>query len=221
MLLQTAEALAECGTAVEVRATITPHSVDRLPDIVAYACHQLHAKTVRLEPRFGNDGWEREHIQVFVEGLSLARNVSRSCDAECIYAGLRPTEIHGPYCDVSRQVLRLLPNGVVSTCFLGDSAGLGSSVSAEVGRYDATQDNVILTPIESCGFKNSRRQFPMNATSAPQFFTVCGVAPPGVPLRENNSTRTVSAVVCTENCLSTGLSNACRQMISKRVRRFL
>ena len=167
VLLQTAEALAECGTAVEVRATITPHSVDRLPDIVAYACHQLHAKTVRLEPRFGNDGWEREHIQVFVEGLSLARNVSRSCDAECIYAGLRPTEIHGPYCDVSRQVLRLLPNGVVSTCFLGDSAGLGSSVSAEVGRYDATQDNVILNADRIVWFQEQQAAIPDECNKCP------------------------------------------------------
>jgi uncharacterized protein len=143
-LLQTAQTLAQYGIPVEVRATVTPDSVDLLPDIAAYACHALHADTVRVEPRFGDQDWPAPIAASFAKAFLSAASLARSCGAELVYAGLRLTEIHGPYCDTSRQVLRLLPDGAVSACFLGETAGLGGSVPAEVGRYRAKPGGVVL-----------------------------------------------------------------------------
>src|ERR1039458_3385491 len=72
-----AEALADAGARIEVRCTITPNSIDRQADIVAYAHTHLHASTIRFEPLFQTTEWDEASITEnafrFVRGFLAAR----------------------------------------------------------------------------------------------------------------------------------------------------
>ena len=139
-IVRTARILAQFDIPVEVRATIMPENVKYLTDVVAYACHALHARCVRVEPRFGESGWRPDDARHFADQFQLAAVEAQSCEAELLYAGLRPTEIHGSYCDTSRDVLRLLPNGNVSACFLGETS---DGASTQIGRFESETGRLV------------------------------------------------------------------------------
>jgi uncharacterized protein len=117
-----ARIIRDAGASVEVRSTITPEIVDRQAEIVSYLYRDIGASTVRLLPvycsrrrsesQFGTDDADR-FVTHFLEAQDMAASLGRSL----IFSGVRPNELHGPYCDVLRNVLRLTSDGTATACF--------------------------------------------------------------------------------------------------------
>ena len=139
ILAQAAAAIRQAGGHLEVRATVLPGTVHRLPESVAYFMRELGAARIRIEPVYGDRapvfmpveaGWFVEH---FLEAQQAALNAG----CEVTISGVRLPEVHGPYCDVLRDTLRLTPGGTATSCFYevdGDAAHIAENA---IGRYDA------------------------------------------------------------------------------------
>lgn len=120
---RTARIVTRIGTPFIVRATITPETVHNQSDIVRYLHQHLGAIGIRFEPVYRGDGDPRpafrvEDAEPFATAFLAAQRSAWAAGVDLSLSGVRPDEIHGPYCHVLRDVLQLTPDGGVSACFL-------------------------------------------------------------------------------------------------------
>jgi len=126
LLERTARILREEGARFYVRATITEASLHRQTEIAAYICQQLSPEEMRFEPIYLGGrtiaGLDVHQAGEFVTHFLAARAVARGYDIALSSSGSRPGSIHGPYCNVFRQVLNLVPGDVATACFKASDA---------------------------------------------------------------------------------------------------
>ena len=115
-----ARAFIEAGGALAARSTITPATRDRQVEIVEYLVMELGVRDIRFEPVFvaGEQGFAPDDARAFASGFLAARARAASLGAALSYSGVRLDELHGPFCETSRNVLRLVPGNWASACFL-------------------------------------------------------------------------------------------------------
>lgn len=123
---RTAAILREGGAHFHVRATITPATVTRQRDVVAYAIKVLRPAEVRLEPVYDNPsrmpGLMAEDAPAFVQGFLEARRYGAEQGVPVTTSLSRPGERHGPYCNVLRHVVNLAPGDFATGCFVESRA---------------------------------------------------------------------------------------------------
>jgi radical SAM protein with 4Fe4S-binding SPASM domain len=145
-VLRSAEVMRKEGAQLEIRATITPATVDRQQEIIDYLVRKLDVKTVRFEPEYRLDGKDRipqnpEHwAQCFLE----ARRAAAALGTELSFSGIRLDEHHGPYCNTLRQTLHLTPDGWITACFLcvdGENPAYSNRI---IGLFDREENRFIL-----------------------------------------------------------------------------
>ena len=149
IIKRTARILRQEGVAYTIRATITPHIVERQAEIVAYFHEYLGAEDLRFEPVYevrGNEqrGFQPADAEQFVEHFLQAQQEARSRGITLSFSGLRPEELHGPYCDVGRQVLHLNPDGTATACPFSVNGRGHPDSSLVVGAFDAKRDEFVL-----------------------------------------------------------------------------
>jgi sulfatase maturation enzyme AslB (radical SAM superfamily) len=139
LLERTARIVRQEGTPFQVRATITRSSLHRQADIANYLCQQLSPREIRFEPvyrggRADSDAqFDAHHAGEFVTHFLEARKVARGYGIPLSISGSRPDSIHGPYCNVFRQVLNLVPGGVATACFKAADASQARARGAAMG----------------------------------------------------------------------------------------
>ncbi len=119
---RTARALVEAGARFSVRTTITPETLARQAEVVAYLHRSLGATHMRFEPVYGVRGtlapqFRPEDAPAFVEHFLEAQREARARGCELQYMGVRLEERHGPHCDVLQDALHVLPDGTLTACF--------------------------------------------------------------------------------------------------------
>lgn len=114
---RTARCVHAAGRPLHIRVTITPATVDRQAEIADYVCRRLRPQAVHVEPVYGPGGFDADQAPAFVSGFLEGRAVARSLGVSWTTSGSRPDEIHGPYCQVFRDVLHLVPGGAATACF--------------------------------------------------------------------------------------------------------
>lgn len=149
IVARTARVLAQIGAPFVARATITPETVHHQAAIVHYLHESLGARAIRFEPvyRAGGHpgtGFVPEDAASFVEAFLAARRLAARLGCELDLSGARLGEIHGPYCNVLRDVLQLTPDGGVSACFLStngrDAPGRATSLGQVMRRAGLVLD---------------------------------------------------------------------------------
>jgi sulfatase maturation enzyme AslB (radical SAM superfamily) len=131
---------------LHVRATITYESVNRQEEIAEYICHLLHPQEIHVEPvYFGGRADEKSHLepeqaQEFVDHFFNAKAVAQSYGISWLSSGSCPGEIHGPYCNVFRDVLNLIPGDGATACFKMTNTDSARSVNVLIGEYDQGRD---------------------------------------------------------------------------------
>lgn len=133
---RTARVLADTRGRFQVRATITPETVDRQAEIVAYLHETLRATELRFEPAYRAGGFRPEHAQRFVERFLEAQLEARARGCDLSISGTRLDEIHGPYCDVLRHTLHLLPDGSATACFFCTDGRSAEAAQHRIGGWD-------------------------------------------------------------------------------------
>jgi radical SAM protein with 4Fe4S-binding SPASM domain len=109
----------EKGGRFDIRATITRETMMLQPEIVEYLIGKCQAQNIRIEPVYlaGGAGFCEQDADVFVRSYLLAGKYAQSKGVDISCSGVRIEEMHGTFCDVLRNNLRLMPDGEVRNCF--------------------------------------------------------------------------------------------------------
>lgn len=133
---RTAAIVRAAGTPLHVRVTVTPDSVQRQPEIADYICRvlcpqEIHVELVYRAGRAADSGAFRTlDVDAYVAGYQAAQAIAARFGIAWLGAGARPWTIHGPFCNVLRDVLQIVPGGAATACF--------RSTSAEAAQRDGT-----------------------------------------------------------------------------------
>lgn len=125
------------GRPFDARVTVTPDSCDRLAEIAEYLCRVIGPRDIRCEPAYGPlVGWEArpELVARFIAGHRAAANVAAAHGVGWRLSLARPDDIHTAHCHVFRDVLHLLPEGVLTNCFLDCDGGQAGRRGMSLGR---------------------------------------------------------------------------------------
>lgn len=145
---RTARIFTQFGAPFLVRATITPETMDSQASIVRYIEQHLGAKTIRFEPVYQVDGNSKtgfapEDAKNFVRAFRSAQETANQLGCNLNLSGARPEEIHGPYCNILRNVLQITPDGGITGCFLGTNSHDAMGKEMFLGRI-ATESNPLI-----------------------------------------------------------------------------
>lgn len=148
---RTARVLRQEGARLRVRATITPGSLQRQAEVAAYICQRLFPAEIHFEPLYGGGRSPRGGLaaaaaaggglpaqpQAWVDGFLEARAVAAGYGIPLHTSGSRPAELHGPHCQILRQVLNLVPpEGLATACFKAADAAQARRLGTVVGALD-------------------------------------------------------------------------------------
>lgn len=142
------------GATFIVRTTITPQGIERMVEISDYIIRRLQPKEIHIEPVYRGGRVRKDPFESLPDvALSFVRQYiaiqarARQVGIPMIYSGTRPWEVHGPYCQVFRDVLNLVPGDVGSACFKLSDAQQVEIFQASTGklvekRFTLDIDNV-------------------------------------------------------------------------------
>ena len=139
---RTARILREEGVRFHVRTTVTRHTLHRQPEIAEYLCTRLSPEALRFEPVYqharaqSRSLLQPEHASQFIEGFLHARDIAARHGASLSLSGTRPASLHGPYCNVFRAVLNLVPGGVATACFRAGTQAAVEAAGMVIGRMN-------------------------------------------------------------------------------------
>lgn len=147
---RTARILREKDKPFHVRVTITPQTVHQQAAIAEYICtvlkpNEIHVESVYIGGRTHlDDCIATEEAQGFVDSFMDAWHIAEQYDIPWRMSGSRPWQIHGPYCNVYRDVLNLIPGGAVSACFKTTTAKQSLSKGTHIATVDRHSDQIVL-----------------------------------------------------------------------------
>ncbi|MCX6615018.1 MAG: radical SAM protein [Acidobacteria bacterium] len=146
---KTARTLREAGGRLTVRTTITPRTVERQAEIVAYLHETLGARQMRFEPVYRVRGGKQVAFQPdqaawFVEHFLAAQREARARGCDLSWAGVRLDELHGPYCSILRDTLHLVPDGAATACFFYTGGRDSEGVPRPIGRWGSVAGEYML-----------------------------------------------------------------------------
>jgi radical SAM protein with 4Fe4S-binding SPASM domain len=146
---RTARLLAKHGGKFAVRSTITPQTVERQEEIVDYLYNQLGATQMRFEPVYwvvnnGKTGFKPAQAKWFTHHFLAAQEKADKLDCRLLTSGARIHELHGPYCNVLKDVLYLTPDDSVSTCFLHSDRKSPGTDSWKFGNFNKKRNEFVL-----------------------------------------------------------------------------
>ncbi len=118
---RTADVLHRAQRPFHARVTVTGDGLRRQEEIVDYVCRRLAPQEIHLEPVYAGgksqSGFRPDLADVFVNGFFASRAVARQYGIPLLNSASRPASLHGPYCNVFRHVVNLVPPGLATACF--------------------------------------------------------------------------------------------------------
>ncbi len=149
---ETIRILGESGVDLTLRATITRRSLRRQTEIVAFFANELGARDIRFEPMYHgheSDALEPDDAVEFANHFLAAQSVAEALGGRLKLSGVRLDEIHGPYCNVLRDVIQITPDHTASACFLvtdgrapGGAEMVIGAVNPRTGDFELDVDRI-------------------------------------------------------------------------------
>jgi coproporphyrinogen III oxidase-like Fe-S oxidoreductase/sulfatase maturation enzyme AslB (radical SAM superfamily) len=146
---RSAGTMAGQGARITARATITPDTMCRQVEIVDYLCRVIGADEIRFEPAYflelrGLAAFKPQDAPIFIQHFLEARRRAGRLGHSLSFSGVRPKELHGPFCQTLRQVLQLTPDGSIGACFLCTDGRQTLNQRAVIGRWMPEYDRFVL-----------------------------------------------------------------------------
>ncbi len=145
---RTIEIFRENQASFAVRTTLLPGMIDKLPDIVDYIIHRLKAVSIRLEPVYrmhGDcDAFQPSYADAFVSKFLTAKKQAAKFGAELSLSGVRMGELHGSYCNTSRNTLHIVPGDIATACFFAADRESAVQAQAIIGQWNEASGEFIL-----------------------------------------------------------------------------
>ena len=132
------------GGKFDIRVTITPDSLAKLNEITTYLIKVCKARNIRIEPVYlaGSKGFQEKDSDLFIRQFIESSKIAVQFGVGFHYSGMRLFELHGPYCDVMRNTLRLTADGFTRNCF----CFMTEREKFITGRYSNTTAEIVLNP---------------------------------------------------------------------------
>lgn len=146
---RTAHIIQEARRALHIRVTVTPSSLEHLDEIAKFVC-ELGPKEIHVEPVYqagrakGESCFEVEQAEAFVTHFLQGKEIARRHGIEWKTSGSRPGEIHGPYCQILRDVLQILPGSGASTCFKTGTVDEAQTQETLIGQLDPASGKFVI-----------------------------------------------------------------------------
>jgi len=119
---RTMSTLQRHGRPFHIRATISKETFDHQEEIVTYLTDRHAPSEIRIEPVYASRSGEvppaAEQAAAFVNSFLAAQAIGAARDVPVTTSITRPDALYGPYCNMLRHVVNLVPGDVVSGCFL-------------------------------------------------------------------------------------------------------
>ena len=135
--------LQQHGRPFHIRATISRETVGRQAEIVSYLADRYAPCEIRLEPVYVNPSGEAplevSHAATFVSGFLSAQTAGAARGIPVTTSITRPEAVYGPYCNVLRRVLNLVPGDVGTGCFLHSRPDGLARRGLQTGWFDSTR----------------------------------------------------------------------------------
>ena len=174
---QSADLIHTRGKPLHVRVTITPETIYRQEEIAEYICKKIAPQEIHIEPvynskRAGSKIWEGkpEQVETFINAFIKARKIANEYGVKWVTSGSRLNDIHGPYCNIFRNVLNLVPGGAATPCFKFVSLSQLLEKSAMIGSMDAEKGQFILDHANIHRLKNSLSKSPEKCQTCVNYF---------------------------------------------------
>lgn len=216
---RTASIIREQGTPLHVRVTLLPDTIVRQVEIAHYICQKLGPAEVHVEPVYGvgraanGVGLTLAQADLFVAEFYRAQQVARQYGVHWSTSGSRPGEIHGSYCHVFRDVLNLVPGGVVTACFQATDKGQAEQLQFDIGQFH--ENRFVLAEKRIATLRQRLSIVPTRCQSCFNQFHCTRACPNACPA---NSTSPVSDFHClTQQKLTlTRLEMLARQLLAQK-----
>ena len=106
------------GGKIRLRVTVTSESMRRQSEIVTYLAETYNAQDVCIEPVYGQEHcFCEKNAEGFVSNFLKAEGIANKYGVNIEYSGVRMNDVHSTYCDIFRNTIRILPDGVATNCF--------------------------------------------------------------------------------------------------------
>jgi len=107
------------GGEFDLRVTVTKESMDRQYDIAKYLIDTCNPKNIRIEPEYlsPDNPFSITDANKFYIHYVKAKKYAQKLNVNFSYSGVRMEEIHGSYCDVLRNTIRISPDNNLRNCF--------------------------------------------------------------------------------------------------------
>lgn len=148
---QTSRIVKDAGKRLFVRVTLTPDSFLYQNQIAEYICHRLHPDEIHVEAVYQGGRaddlniFSENHAESYVNEFIKARQTAESYGISWSSSGNRLAEIHGPYCNIYRNVLNLIPGDVATACFKVTTSHEASKCQLLIGKLEKKRDEAQLT----------------------------------------------------------------------------
>jgi uncharacterized protein len=189
ILERTARLLKQIGAPYAVRVTITPEIVQHQSEIVRYIHSTLGANIIHFEPVYSPGGsttlsFLPADAERFTAGFLAAQRLAVELGCELSLSGIRPKEIHGPYCNILRDVLQLTPDGVVSTCFLCTDGNTATGAVLSLARLNSVSAPLTLELDRIAGLRHRALTIPARCQQCINIYHCVRKCPEGCPVIE-------------------------------------
>lgn len=156
MVESTAHIVREAGKPLHVRVTITPASVAHQSEIAEYICSRLRPSEIHVEPFYAMGKvspqacgrFVASQAEEYVAGFLDARAVAQRYGVEWSSSQVRPDEVHGPYCEVFRDVLHVVPGGAATGCFGVVDSAHAREVGMDIGGPPAGRGEFVIDVVQ-------------------------------------------------------------------------
>ncbi len=197
-VVRTAAIIRAAGKPLHIRTTVTRYSLERQAEIAEYLCQELQPVRVQVEPAYRvgraaaneSDCLTDDQAELFVAEFFRARDVAERFGVPWLTSGSRPGEIHGPYCQVFRDVLHLVPGGVASACFKATEAYQARTQGVAVGEAESASARFALDLDRISHLRRQLRAEPARCTQCFNRYHCVRDCPDKCPLESNAATPT-------------------------------
>lgn len=147
---QTAKVIRDHGTALDVRVTITPATVEQQPMIARDLCENLAPQEIHVEPVYLGKRMSIQdcisscQVDAFIHSFNKAEEIASQHGTAWKMSGARLNEVHSSYCHLMQQVLNLVPGDEATACFklVNDREIVSKGFS--LGKYQKSQNIFVL-----------------------------------------------------------------------------
>jgi uncharacterized protein len=167
-VLKTGGIFGSSGCELQIRTTIQRAHLDRMEEIADFLQDRFRPATIRFEPAYepvfrspAFASGDREDALLFADGFFRAREACRRAGTELTCSALMPWALRGPYCNINRHALNLIPGDHVSACFKHSRADQAARNGFLIGRYDRTTDSLLLDREAAQTLQDAGRRIPV------------------------------------------------------------